>query len=84
MISYMTLDNYSVLDANNNHKLYNLSKTYSIEIAPNSTYIYKHGFYFQNNMMGSYFIQIDSHLSKKLELESPNEYSNINFLSINI
>jgi len=85
MISYMPLDDQSILTPNlKNNKLHNLSKNYAIEILPNSTYSFKHGFYFQKYLNQRYFIQLDSELSKKLELEGVTEYENLNNQTINI
>jgi len=85
MISYMPLDDQSILTPNlKNNKLHNLSKNFAIEILPNSTYSFKHGFYFQKYLNQRYFIQLDSELSKKLELEGVTEYENLNNQTINI
>ena len=85
MISYMPLDDQSILAPNlKNNKLHNLSKNHSIEILPNSTYPFKHGFYFQKYLNQRYFIQLDNELSEKLELEGDVEYENLNNKTINI
>ena len=78
MISYMPLDSQSIFTNNNKHKnCYNLAKNIRIEILPNSTYIYKHGFYFNNNEQ-KYYIQIDDSLSDKLVLQSNDSLDNLN------
>ena len=78
MISYMPLDSQSIFTNNNKHKnCYNLAKNIRIEILPNSTYIYKHGFYFNNNEQ-KYYIQIDESLSDKLVLQSNDSLDNLN------
>ena len=75
----MPLDDQSILAPNlKNNKLHNLSKNHSIEILPNSTYPFKHGFYFQKYLNQRYFIQLDNELSEKLELEGDVEYENLN------
>ena len=81
----MPLDDQSILAPNlKNNKLHNLSKNHSIEILPNSTYPFKHGFYFQKYLNQRYFIQLDNELSEKLELEGDVEYENLNNKTINI
>ena len=81
----MPLDDQSILASNlKNNKLHNLSKNHSIEILPNSTYPFKHGFYFQKYLNQRYFIQLDNELSEKLELEGDVEYENLNNKTINI
>ena len=81
----MPLDTQSVFTNNNTYKnCYNLAKNITISIPPNTTYIYKHGFYFHFNNKQKYYIQIDDLLSDKLILHSNNELNNLNDIDIKL
>ena len=79
MISYLPLDNNSLFSCSKTlDKSYNLSKNISIEIAPLSDYIYKHGFYFCICNGLKFYVQLDKELLNKLNLECYEYYDDLN------
>lgn len=79
MVSYIPLDNYSIITQNTYvDTLYNLSKTYRIEIPPNSEFPFNHGFYFYIKQNQNIYIQLDASLPNFLKIDNFIDYNNIN------
>lgn len=79
MVSYIPLDNYSIISPHSNcDKVYNLSKSYRIEIPPNSDYEYIHGFYFYTNIKQPICVQLDQTLPNFLLIKNIINSNNIN------
>lgn len=79
MVSYIPLDNYSIITPHPYlDTFYNLSKTYRINISPNSNFLFNHGFYFHIDKNQNIYIQLDQSLPNFLKIDNIINYTNIN------